>query len=123
MYNLILVSNILRILDERGMTKVELSEKAEISLSFLSDLTKDKANPSLKTMCKIADALDTPLPVLLDTVDLDSAEVTALAGGKFSASLPPGFVRVCAILPEHRAFIVRKWDAAARERIREIQSA
>ena len=28
MYNLILVTNILRILDEKGMTKAELAEKA-----------------------------------------------------------------------------------------------
>jgi len=121
MYNLFLVSNILRILEERGMTKVELSEAAGVSISFLSDLTKDKANPSLKTMVRIADALETPLPVLLDTVDLEPADVTALAGVKSPPGLPPGFVRICAVLPEQKAFVVRKWDAAARKRIREIQ--
>ncbi|WP_338423310.1 helix-turn-helix domain-containing protein, partial [Xylella fastidiosa] len=39
MYNIIFFTNILRLLDERGMTKYELSEKAGISISFLSDLT------------------------------------------------------------------------------------
>lgn len=32
------------------MTKHELADKAHISISFLSDLTNGKANPSLKIM-------------------------------------------------------------------------
>ena len=35
MYNLILITNILRILDEKDMTKSELAEKAGVSISFL----------------------------------------------------------------------------------------
>ena len=55
MYNEILFTNILRLLDERDMTKNELAEKADISNSFLSDLTNGNANPSLKIMEAIAD--------------------------------------------------------------------
>ena len=34
-------------------------------------------------------------------------------------SLPEGLVRVPAVLPDHQAFIVRKWDEAARKKLRE----
>jgi len=70
-HNQIFFTNILRLLDERGMTKNELAAKADISVSFLSDLTNGKANPSLKIMEAIAEALETPLPTLLESTDLD----------------------------------------------------
>jgi transcriptional regulator with XRE-family HTH domain len=119
MHNQILFTNILRLLDERGMTKNDLAEKADISNSFLSDLTNGKANPSLKIMEAIADALETPLAGLLETTDLDPKLLDALADGKARRSLPKGYVRVSAVLPEHQAFIVHKWDEAARKKLRE----
>ena len=61
MYNLILITNILRILDEKDMTKSELAEKAGVSISFFTDLTNDKANPSLRIIEAVAEALETPL--------------------------------------------------------------
>ncbi len=63
-------------------------------------------------------ALETPLPLLLESTDLDGASLEALAGGGKSSSLPPKFERVCAILPEHRAFLVRKWHEEARKKLR-----
>ena len=42
-YNQIFFTNVLRILDERGMAKNELHERAGISISFLSDLTNGKS--------------------------------------------------------------------------------
>lgn len=120
MYSYIFFTNVLRILDERGMTKHELSERSGISLSFLSDLTTGKANPSLKVMEAVAKALDTPLPLLLESTDLDQEALDALAGGKAPSSLPPGFERVSVVLPEHRAFIVKKWGEEARIKLREI---
>lgn len=119
MYHEILFTNILRLLDERGMTKNDLAVKADISNSFLSDLTNGSANPSLKIMAAIADALDTPLTALLETTDLDPKLMEALSGGKARRSLPQGYVRVAAVLPEHQAFIVRKWDEATRKKLRE----
>ncbi|HEV2618624.1 MAG TPA: transcriptional regulator [Acidobacteriaceae bacterium] len=118
MYNLIFFTNILRLLDERGMTKNELSDKAGISISFLSDLTNGKANPSLKVMEAIADALETPLPLLLESTDLDRHTLDAMAGGNGPRSQPPGYERVCAVLTEHQAFIVKKWGEAARLKLR-----
>ena len=66
----------------------------------------------------IAQALETPLPLLLESTDLDKEALDALAGGKAPRSLPPGFELVAAVLPEHQAFIVKKWGEAARKKLR-----
>lgn len=118
MYNYIFFTNVLRILDERDMTKNELATLSGVSISFLSDLTTGKANPSLKVMESIAGALNTPLPLLLESTDLDQDTLDMLAGGKMPNSLPPGFERVSVVLPEHQAFIVKKWGEATRKKLR-----
>ena len=120
MYSYIFFTNVLRILDERGMTKHELSERSGVSISFLSDVTTGKANPSLKVMEAVAKALDMPLPLLLESTDLDKEALDALAGGKAPSSLPPGYERVSVVVPEHRAFIVKKWGEEARTHLREV---
>ena len=117
MYNQIFFTNVLRLLEEQGMTKHDLAEKAGMSISFLSDLTNGKANPSLKIMGSIADALSVPLPTLLEMTDLDQATLDALSGGKAPKSLPDGFARIAAILNEYQAFTVRQWDEANRKQI------
>ncbi len=119
MYNIIFFTNILRILDEKGMTKSELAAKADMSVSFLSDLTTGKANPSLKIMESIGTALETPLPMLLESSDLDREALDAIAGGKMPQSLPKGFVRICAVLPEAKAYVVRKWEEEAKKKMQE----
>lgn len=100
------------------MTKKELSDKSGVSISFLSDLTTGKANPSLKVMQDIASALETALPLLLESTDLDRDALDALAGGQAPQSLPQGFERVAAVLPEHQAFIVKKWADSTRKKLR-----
>lgn len=117
MYNLIFFTNILRLLEERGMTKQELSQKAGVSISFLSDLTNGKANPSLRVMESIANALDVALPVLLETTDLDEHSLMLMADGKPVKSLPPGYVRVSVMLSEQQAFRVRMWSDQARQKL------
>lgn len=119
MYNIIFFTNILRILDEKGMTKSELAAKADMSVSFLSDLTTGKANPSLKIMESIGAALETPLPMLLESSDLDREALDAMAGGKMPQSLPKGFIRICAVLPEAKAYVVRKWEEEAKKKMQE----
>ncbi len=119
MYNQILFTNILRLLEELGMTKNDLAHKAGISVSFLSDLTNGKANPSLKIMNAIAEALETPLPTLLELTDLDRATLDMLAGGYARRSLPEGFLRVTAILTEFQAYNVRQWDQENRKHLQE----
>ena len=120
LYNSIFFTNVLRILDEQLMTKQDLADKSGVSMSFLSDITTGKANPSLQIMEAIAKALDTPLPLLLESTDLDQESLDALAGGKAPRSLPPGFERVSVILPEYRAFIVKQWGEEAKKKLQEI---
>jgi len=118
-YNLIFFTNILRLLDKRNMTKQELSLQAGVSISFLSDLTNGKANPSLRVMESIANALDVALPELLETTDLDENSLMLMADGHPVKSLPPGYVRVSVILSEQQAFQVRKWSETARQKLGE----
>ena len=110
MYNQIFFTNVLRTLDEQGMTKSELAERAGISVSFLSDLTNAKANPSLKVLDAIARALNTALPALLEITDLDEATMAALMDGQTSQSLPGGLVRVTAVLTPFQAFTIKRWN-------------
>ena len=121
MYIDIFYTNVLRLLDEQGMTKQNLAEHAGISISFLSDLTNGKANPSLKIMESIAEALDTPLPLLLESTDLAHDALPELHGNVVAAkqSLPPGYERVSAVLPAFQAFQVKQWAAATRKRLKQ----
>ena len=118
MYNQILFTNILRLLDERKITKHELASRADISDSFLSDLTNGRANPSLRILEAIAEALETPLPLLLELTDLDKETLDELAGGKAPRSPPHGFLRISAVLTEYQAFRVRQWDQINKDSIR-----
>jgi transcriptional regulator with XRE-family HTH domain len=113
MYNLILITNILRILDEKGVTKSELAKKAGVSIAFFTDLTNDKANPSLRIMEAIAEALETPLPMLLDSSDMNAADLEALANRKLKR-LPKGFVWKGGVLSEFEAYQVEQWDKKNR---------
>lgn len=117
MYNQIFFTNVLRLIDEQHMTKSELADQAGISVSFLSDLTNGKANPSLKIMDAIAQALHTALPALLEMTDLDQETLNTLAGGQAPQSLPKGYIRVSAVLTEFQAFNVKQWDQENRKNI------
>ena len=119
MYHPIFFTNVRRILNELQMTKLELAEKSGVSGSFLSDLTTGKGNPSLKIMEAIAKALEVPLPVLLESTDLDQKTLDTLAGGKAPSSVPLGYERVSVILPEHHAFIVKKWAAQSQKKLKQ----
>lgn len=99
------------------MTKNDLAIKAGISISFLSDLTNGKANPSLKVMEAIADALETSLPTLLELTDLDRASLAELAAGRTSRTLPEDYLRVSAILTEFQAYKVQQWDSENRKHL------
>lgn len=115
MYNLIFFTNVLRISDEVGLSKNELADRAGISVSFLSDLTNGKANPSLKIMEAIATALEMPLPPLLEMTDLDQATIRLLGMEQVTSMLPEGLVRSTAILTEYQAFMVKQWDQENRK--------
>lgn len=113
MYNLILITNILRILDEKGMTKLELTKRAGVSVSFLSDLVNDNANPSLRIIESIAKALETPLPMLFEQSDISADERALLTEGD-DLKLGNGLVWKGAVLNEFQAYQVDQWDKANR---------
>jgi transcriptional regulator with XRE-family HTH domain len=115
MYNQIFFTNILRLIDEQGVTKTELADRAGMSISFLSDITNGIGNPSLEIMESISEALGVPLPALLEMTDLDKDTLDVLAGGKAPRYLPDGLERVTAILNEYQAFTVRRWDAINKQ--------
>ncbi|MEG1770074.1 MAG: helix-turn-helix domain-containing protein [Comamonas sp.] len=117
MYQEIFLRNVLRLLDEKQMTKQALAQKAGMSISFLSDLTHGKANPSLKIMAALAQALEVPLPQLLEVADAAPALQEPAAGYRARASLPAGMERVDAVLTDYQAFNVRQWDEANRRKI------
>ena len=102
------------------MTKNDLADKSHVSISFLSDLTTGKANPSLKVMESIANALEIPLPLLLESTDLSKKDLEDLAGDQTPNSLPFGYERVCVVLPLHRAFQVKKWGDETRKKLRNV---
>lgn len=117
MYQEIFLRNVLRLLDEKQMTKQALAHKAGMSISFLSDLTHGKANPSLKIMTALAQALDVPLPQLLEVADAAPALQEHAAGYGPRRRLPAGMSRVAAVLTDYQAFNVRQWDEANRKKI------
>lgn len=115
MYYEIFMGNVLRLLDEKQMTKQSLAQKAGMSISFLSDLTNGKANPSLKIMAAIASALETPLPSLLLVSGTASAAQEPAGAYRAAPRLPQGLSHVAAVLTDYQAFHVRQWDAANRK--------
>lgn len=132
MYNYIFFTNVLQLLEELGITRSDLASRSGVSVSFLSELTNGKANPSLKTMEAIAEALETPLPMLLEVTDLDRetiekvreeeerirAELGLAKGVSLVPSLPDDYVRCTVILSAFQAFSVKKWDRENRQKIK-----
>lgn len=112
MYNQIFFTNVLRLMKEQGMTKKKLAEAAGFSISFLSDVTNGKANPSLKIMEAIATALNAPLPALLEAPVIGNDPATVLPDGRIIRRLPAGLNRVTAILNDYQAYKVRQWNDA-----------
>lgn len=121
-YHDIFFTNVLRVLDERKISQRELAERAGISTAFISDVAKGRSNPSLRTMEAISVALDTPLPILLESTDLDRKTLDELAGGKAPQSLPPGYQRICAVMTDYQAFLALQWDEANRQKIKGLKA-
>lgn len=108
-YYLNFFTNVLRILEEQRMSKQQLSELSGVSLSFISDITTGKGNPSVGTMEQIANALRTPLPFLLECNDLPQEVLPKLGAVPPVSSVAPGYARVSVVLADYQAFIVNNW--------------
>lgn len=113
MYSEIFLFNLLRLLKEKGYNKAQLSDLTGISPSFISELTNGKANPSLKKLEQISLSLNAPLhefflPATIEPGDLQYSR---------PETLPKGVVKITAILPAHKAFIVKKWEEEIKKKL------
>ena len=77
----------------RGLTQVELAEKSNISRSYLAGVEGDRYNPSIETLQRIADSLNTAPSVLLgersilDLVCADNFKYLSSLGSEKAASV------------------------------------
>ena len=55
---MVLGSIIRQVRVHKGMKQIELAKKAEISNTYLSDIENERTSPSLKTLSRIANALE-----------------------------------------------------------------
>lgn len=112
-------------MQEREISKIELAHMADVSVSFVSDITNGKANPSLKIMKALADALKIPLPLLL--LDPNGELWTMLSSWGLrdrnpdpvfdARKIEPGFEEVRVILPASKAYVVKQWAESGKRRI------
>ena len=58
--------HIRKIRKSKNLTLKQLSEKADVSVPYLSDIERDAVNPSWKTLQLVARALDLSLPEIVD---------------------------------------------------------
>jgi len=72
---------------EQGMTLSDLSEKANISISYLSQIERDKTTPSLTTLTSIARALDVGLRYFFES---DAEVVHVVRANAGSGGIEPG---------------------------------
>jgi len=63
---------------KKKFTLRDLSEKVDISISFLSDIENGRSNPSLERLKGIAAALDIPVSVLLGEEKLNETSSPTL---------------------------------------------
>lgn len=99
-YKTILADNIERILKARNMKKQDLAADSGISVSFISDITNLKANPSVQNITKIARALAVPLPLLFIPLDTNWTEIDAV--------LDSGHVYVIAKVTHQESFVIKR---------------
>ena len=117
MFDRIFYTNVVRLMGEKSLSIYDLHNKSGISVSFLFDLTKGKANPSLKKMEVIANALGIPLPFLLTNDEAEFWQNVKHGLEHPLWKLPKGYKRVYATLPDFQAYIVNKWDKECRGKI------
>lgn len=106
---------------KKKLTLRELSKKADISISFISDIENGRSNPSLERLKSIAAALDTPVSVLLgESVSDEVSEKNDTESSSINS--PVGFMgRGDIDIKELERIINRAVKKALAERERERQ--
>jgi len=122
LYDKIFFTNILRILDERGMSINELHDLSGVAAATISDITRGQGNPTISTMTSLAAAIGVPLPELLVPHEPELyKELMELSDLYSKPGLPEGFEHVSAILEPLEAFTVRKWDSITRKKLKKLK--
>ena len=80
---------------QAGLTLVELAERCNISPSFLSQIERDQANPSVGTLHDIANAFGVPLATFFE----QPAQENGLARTESKATVVPAHKRKTLIYP------------------------
>jgi transcriptional regulator with XRE-family HTH domain len=62
-----------------------IADATGLSISYLSDMERDRTEPPLRTLAKLARAFNTNVPALLAPVDLDGVEDNAVNPIPFDA--------------------------------------
>lgn len=78
----LLGAHIRKLRKKRGLTIRELSDKADLSTDFISDIERGRKEPSVTTLSKISDALGVKIGYLLNPVEkkiYESATVEILS--------------------------------------------
>jgi len=70
-----------------GYTLVDVGRQTELSVSFLSDIERNRTNPSLETLKRLAACYQVTINELLEGVDTETREE--------SNKYPPGFEEFC----------------------------
>ena len=120
-YHEIFAAHILRIQEERGLTKQEMGRLGGVSAAFMTDLARGEANPTLKTMEAFSEALGIPMPLLLRPLDSEEWKTILSLSAKQeeSVELPPGYgILEKGILPLHKIYVVQQWMKTARKALR-----
>ncbi|MCC8997292.1 MAG: helix-turn-helix domain-containing protein [Nitrosomonas sp.] len=117
MYLKILSTNILRIMQDKKITQEQLSIKSGISVPYLSEIGRNIANPSIKSIEAIADALEVPLPSLFQINDIELSELAAESGNEIKTHLPKGYQAVYLILTDIQAFEAKRWDKDNKKKL------
>lgn len=85
---------------ERGMTLTQLAEAAGVSSGLISQVERDRADPSLETLRKIAKVLELPLFSLFQEQD-PAAVAVVRRDGRMLVKSPAGGVTYTRVSPGH----------------------
>lgn len=118
MYIKIVSTNILRIMQEKKLTQEILAQKSGLSVPFLSGIARNIANPSIKTLESIADALEVPLPSLFQATDFEISDLASLSNEEIKTHLPKGYQAVYLILSDIQSFEAKQWDKENKAKLK-----
>ena len=81
-----------RLRKNQGLTLVKVSSATGLSVSFLSDIERNRARPSLDSLEKLADFYGVGVDQLVQQIEKDTRSVDKM--------LPPGFSEFLADMPD-----------------------